>query len=409
MRHLDEGILQAWLDGPRGGLPDEERAAVAEHLASCADCAVRLETLRETTDQAVALLGPLEASDEELPDFEAIVARARDLGTRARPWRRWVAPAWAASVAVALGVGWLTNEMSRVGVEPSPSVGEVADAAGGEVESAPEAVRQEDPPAEVAAAERERDLVAAAPIPRAAETAEERRRDVVAEREPLTIRGQVTDAETGKPLETAQISIPQLGAGGLTDTTGRFEIALGALPDSAVDGLELRVDLIGYASESRPLGAAGRRTVSSDFQLEETALRLQELVVTGVAGSTPNVRLPFTVDSIEFDALPAPTPSVWRSVSPEEAESTAGFAPRTIPGLGVLDVGVGTIDGVEVVRVVQALDDGTRVLLFQASRAFEDPQPNTEGVASAELDGVFVVGRAPLPSDSIRSLLARLR
>jgi len=39
MQHLDEGLLQAWLDHPRSGLEPSEVAEIERHLASCSACA----------------------------------------------------------------------------------------------------------------------------------------------------------------------------------------------------------------------------------------------------------------------------------------------------------------------------------------------------------------------------------
>jgi hypothetical protein len=251
-----------------------------------------------------------------------------------------------------------------------------------------------------------------APMPGPLPGVEQRRPEVVASREPVTVRGRVTDASSGRPLETAQVFVPQVGAGGLTNADGEFVIALGVLPDSVLDDLELRVELIGYTSETRALAAGGRDARSSEFssdvQLEGTALRLQELVVSGVEGSAPKVRLPFALEAVEFEELPVA--ALWRAVSPAEAEAALGFPPRTVPELEVLDLRIATLGGVSVARVVQDLGEGVRLTLLQAPRAFDDPGPEMDGVASIRLDdGTFIVARAPIPSDSIRSLLTRLR
>lgn len=47
MAHLDEGTLQAYLDGE---LPGRDRAAAAEHLLLCAECRRELDGLRRATE-----------------------------------------------------------------------------------------------------------------------------------------------------------------------------------------------------------------------------------------------------------------------------------------------------------------------------------------------------------------------
>lgn len=381
MRHLDEGLLQAWLDGSRGGLTDEERTAVAEHLATCPECAVRLEELRETTDQSVDLLGPLEASDEEIPDFEAVVARAhevgvaraREIGVPRRARRRWVAPAWAASVAVALGVGWLGNEMRRTGVEPAASSEAVADAA--------------------------TDAVAAAPAEEL-ERAEAARREIAPPPEPLVVRGRVVDAGSSRPLGSVQVSFPQLGAGGLTNAAGEFEIPLAALPDT-MRRLEMRTELIGYTPVTQALALGNRDTVSSDVRLESTALLLAEVVVTGTADDAAEGRPPAT-----------PLPSTWRPVTLDEAAAWAGFPVRSVPGFEVLEIGIAEVGETPVVRVTQRLDGDERLVVFHARRleGLAELGAPEHGLATLELDdGVWALARAPLPAGEILALLQRIR
>jgi hypothetical protein len=112
MRHLDEGTLQAWLDRPRSGMDPEVAGNVEGHLQTCDVCADRLTELTHATKRAHALLSA-DTTVGEPADFEAVVARASVM-ERGRTLRtRWRAAAWAASIAVALGVGWVTNDLYR--------------------------------------------------------------------------------------------------------------------------------------------------------------------------------------------------------------------------------------------------------------------------------------------------------
>lgn len=117
MQHMDEGLLQAWLDGPRAGLTAEERVAVEAHLAECPVCTERVESLRATNDRVRELMAAVEEVDEEIPPFAGVLRRAGELDGESRPpasppvrpwWGRRTA--WAASILVALGAGWLANE-----------------------------------------------------------------------------------------------------------------------------------------------------------------------------------------------------------------------------------------------------------------------------------------------------------
>lgn len=58
IRHLDEGTLQALLDGE---VPPVERAAAEAHLASCPACAAELKELRAAHESVSLLLGRVDA------------------------------------------------------------------------------------------------------------------------------------------------------------------------------------------------------------------------------------------------------------------------------------------------------------------------------------------------------------
>lgn len=120
-----------------------------------------------------------------------------------------------------------------------------------------------------------------------------------------SITGMVVDATSGQPLESAQVFIPALNLGGLSNTQGRF-----LLLNIPAGTHEVRVELIGYNSSTQEVTVSAGQAASVEFRLNSTALRLQELVVTGVAGETPRVKLPFTVESMDFTEMAVPAPSV---------------------------------------------------------------------------------------------------
>jgi hypothetical protein len=74
-----------------------------------------------------------------------------------------------------------------------------------------------------------------------------------------TIRGQVTDAVTMRPLSGAQVSVPGTGRGALANASGQFLI-LSVPPGQQT----VRVELIGYAQAEQQVailaGQAPRRT-----------------------------------------------------------------------------------------------------------------------------------------------------
>jgi hypothetical protein len=120
MRHVDDGLLNAWLDGE---LHDAgERGVVERHLAGCASCRGRLESERRVRQRAGELLSETSAAPPAGVPFSELVARASagapPAGRPARGGRRgrwWVPASWAASVLLALALGWNARELVQGG------------------------------------------------------------------------------------------------------------------------------------------------------------------------------------------------------------------------------------------------------------------------------------------------------
>ena len=115
MPHLSDGDLHAWLDGAIAGASDEG-ASLRVHLETCADCAFRLEEARELKAQSGSILSSA-VPREAAPPFEQIrenaLADTTDVGGKSGlrrlrgPWLSAQRLGWAASVALALGAGWI--------------------------------------------------------------------------------------------------------------------------------------------------------------------------------------------------------------------------------------------------------------------------------------------------------------
>ncbi len=98
MSHVDEGTLHAYLDGE---LPSAERAALEAHLAECGTCRANLAEARALLERASALLGSARPVERPAPPFEQLRR-----GSNRSPWRVRRSFAWAASIALALGIGY---------------------------------------------------------------------------------------------------------------------------------------------------------------------------------------------------------------------------------------------------------------------------------------------------------------
>ena len=107
MSHVDEGALHAYLDGALDEYPATEARRIRDHLDACSACAERLEAERGLRSDAHAMLG-LAAPAVDMPSFEelrAYVERTRPATSRTTV--RVTRLSWAASVMLALGVGWI--------------------------------------------------------------------------------------------------------------------------------------------------------------------------------------------------------------------------------------------------------------------------------------------------------------
>src|SRR5438094_1956528 len=98
MSHVDDGTLHAYLDGE---LSPTETQRVETHVVQCPACRTRLEEERALIARAAELLARAAPPERELPAFRP--------GHAKPPVRFWwqvrLPLAWAATVALALGIG----------------------------------------------------------------------------------------------------------------------------------------------------------------------------------------------------------------------------------------------------------------------------------------------------------------
>jgi TonB-linked SusC/RagA family outer membrane protein len=113
-----------------------------------------------------------------------------------------------------------------------------------------------------------------------------------------TVTGLVTSATDARPLVGTQVRIPSLNLGALTNTQGRF-----LLPGVPAGRHEILVQRIGYRPMTQPVEVTAGQTDTVNFALEERAISMEELVVTGVAAETPQTQLPFTVAKIDAEEI----------------------------------------------------------------------------------------------------------
>ena len=115
------------------------------------------------------------------------------------------------------------------------------------------------------------------------------------------VTGRVT-TEDGTPLQGANVFITEMSLSVGTGPSGVYTISV---PAARVSGqtVQLRVRSVGFAPQVQPVTlSAGSKTVN--FSLKRDALRLSEVVVTGVSAATEQVRTPFTVQRVDTTQMP---------------------------------------------------------------------------------------------------------
>lgn len=136
----------------------------------------------------------------------------------------------------------------------------------------------------------------------------------------MWIAGTVTDVATARTISGAQVFISGTTLGTLTDAQGGFRLEIGNR-FAAGSEVEVIVRLVGYLEETQVVELVDG-TVEVDFGMTRTALRLDDVAATGVAGDQPQIKLPFTVEQVRENE----TSSVDRRGQPQTQPVPAGKA-----------------------------------------------------------------------------------
>ena len=130
-----------------------------------------------------------------------------------------------------------------------------------------------------------------------------------------TVSGKILDANTGDPLPGASVLVEGFELGGATNASGEFTIE--GVPAGE---RKLIARFIGYKSQSQTVRVSGGITVTVNFNLKETVLQLDEVVVTGAGIASEKKRLGNTVATINAQQLEdAPVSSVSEMLTGREA------------------------------------------------------------------------------------------
>jgi TonB-linked SusC/RagA family outer membrane protein len=144
------------------------------------------------------------------------------------------------------------------------------------------------------------------------------------------VTGRVVDRVTQQPLVGAQVYLEGTSFGGLTQDNGRYLIV-----NVPAGTYTLRVQMLGFhEGRQENVRVTAGQSATVDFALGVTALRLQEVVVTGTADPVAGVKVPFTVGKVTKADLPVPAISAEATLAGKVAGVTVKRASGQ-PGGGV--------------------------------------------------------------------------
>ena len=109
------------------------------------------------------------------------------------------------------------------------------------------------------------------------------------------VSGTVTDAKTGDKLVGANVIVEGTETGTSTNVDGNYTMTIPAGLSSA----KVTARYIGFKQASVIVTASG----TQDFSLAEDVLKMDAVMVTGVAGALTKTKTPFAIDKIDADVL----------------------------------------------------------------------------------------------------------
>lgn len=219
----------------------------------------------------------------------------------------------------------------------------------------------------------------------------------VADAQTGTVTGQVTDAASGRPLESAQVYIEGTALGTLTNSSGNY-LFVNAPPGEHT----VIAELVGYRAGSQTVTVAAGETVRADFGLSVTAIALDQIVVTGTGVATEKRKLGNSIATVDVsqladkpitsfsDVLQGREPGVVGLPGAGDTGSSGRIRIRGSASLSQTNEPVIYLDGVRIDRG----SGGSWGAAQAATRRFDDIDPNSierieilKGAAAATLYG----------------------
>ncbi len=398
MSHVNEGQIHAYLDRQLEFADQAARERFETHVAECSDCTVLLKEARGMHARATGMLGDSQPAVADMPLFEAVVTRASERSARwatVKKLNRTRALAWAASIVVAVAVGWY----ARVSTTQSPQL---------------EMDRFDlDEPVVALAEDRGEELEGVAEAGAA-----------------------MSDIAGGAQPAAPTLAVPEaaraLVSSALQEAAGRR--AEGAAAAGAETEGENRV-VRQVARQRAVADELSAKTVTRTLADSVRAEAPAEVQIRGFVEDAPaaqkRARELAEPDRLAAMEAPAPTDEIrWIAVSRDEAERSIERKLLLVDGLDVVEISIAATRPRASVRVVQLLPSGDSLEIVQQATTpevdrvagvleprLQDARDEQEAAANErEISSVSVIRgdvvvemRGRIPMDSLRVLLSRLR
>ena len=146
-----------------------------------------------------------------------------------------------------------------------------------------------------------------------------------------SVTGAVMAATTMQPINGAQVTIAGTTLGGLTNANGRYLIT-----NVPAGTYEVSVLYVGYGTQTQSITVSADGTAIADFNLQISAVAMDEIVVTGTAGAVERRKIGVSLSSLDMSKI-------------SEAQPISGFSQALegrVPGLR----SIGTVGGVGTTR-----------------------------------------------------------
>jgi len=190
--------------------------------------------------------------------------------------------------------------------------------------------------------------------------------------QPGSIVGIVREARSEGPVSSVRVYIPALEVGQLTQANGRY-LLINVPPGVHT----VRVERIGFRSDSREVTVLSGQPVQVDFLLTEDALALDEMVVTGTAGQARRREVGNTVSQVRPADVEEPVMSV------------GALLQGRMPGVRVAD-GAGNSGSAPDIRLrgnVSVAMSNQPLIYIDGVRAKSEPYPFNSGATGRGIGG----------------------